>query len=123
MKQHLLGEQLKEISYEQRIVLLSFVTGLNKEYMEAEYAKGIKDEESMLRAYGFDVKIGELIELIYNYTRQFPNVAISEGEFSISVSLEDEKGNTVEFNTNPQPSYCDALYVVVKELLNKKYIE
>ena len=123
MKQHLLGEQLKEIDYEQRIILLSFVTGLNKEYMKAEYAKGMKDENTMLRAYGFDVKIGELIELIYNYTSQFPNVEISEGEFTIRISLEHEKGNITQFNTKPQPTYCDALYVVVKELLNNNYIE
>ena len=123
MKQHLLGEQLREINYEERIILLSLVTGLNKEYMRAEYAKGIKDEENMLRAYGFDVKIGEMIELIYNYTRQFPNTIIAEGEFSINISIDDEAGNSTEFHTNPQPTYCDALYKVVKELLNKNYIE
>lgn len=123
MKQHLLGEQLKEINYEERIILLSFVTGLNKEYMRAEYNKGIKDEDNMLRVYAFDVKIGEMIELIYNYTRQFPNAIVAEGEFSIIVPIEDELGNITEFDTNPQPTYCDALYIVVKELLNKNYIE
>ncbi|GLC29315.1 hypothetical protein [Clostridium omnivorum] len=123
MKQHLFGDQLKEINYEERIILLSHVTGLNSEYMKEEYAKGIKDEEGMLRALGFEVKIGELIELIYNYTRQFPSPIVSQGSFAVHISFDDGKGNKIEYKSGTHMAYIDALYEIVKNLLNEKYIE
>lgn len=123
MKQHLFGDQLKELNYEERIILLSHVTGLNRQYMSEEYSKGIKDEEGMLRAFGFEVKIGELIELIYNYTRQFPSPVVSQGNFAVDISFEDGKGNAIEYKSGTHQAYIDALYEIVKKLLNEKYIE
>lgn len=123
MKQHLFGDQLKEISYEERIILLSHVTGLNMQYMKEEYVKGIKEEEGMLRAFGFEVKLGELIELIYNYTRQFPNPVVSQGSFTVDISFDDGKGNITEYKSGTHLAYIDALYEIVKKLLKDKYIE
>jgi hypothetical protein len=113
MKQHINGAQLKEIDFEQRITLLSLATGLTKEYVRNEYSKGMKDEDSMLLKYGYDLKVGELIEIIENFTSEFPVPEIVNGKYKVKISAADSQ---------PQLTYCDALYEVVKVLLNKKII-
>ncbi|MFL0267562.1 hypothetical protein [Candidatus Clostridium radicumherbarum] len=113
MKQHVNGAQLKEIDLDERISLLSLVTGLAKDYVSDEYRKGMKDEDSMLLKYGYDIKVGDLIEMIEDFTGEFPTPEIVSGKYKVKISAADS-----EF----QVSYCDALYEVVKILLKKKII-
>jgi hypothetical protein len=122
MKQHLLGEQLMEINYEERLVLLSLVTGLEKQYLKEEYEAGKSNEEAMLRSYGYQVNIGELIAPIEDYTRQFPFPIVSNGKYAINISWTNSQNNLIELYSDYQPSYCDALYEIVKKLLKDKYI-
>lgn len=113
MKQHVNGAQLKEIDFEERITLLSLATGLTKDYVREEYKKGIKDEDSMLLKYGYDLKVGELIEIIEGFTSEFPIPEIVNGKYKVKIT---------EADSEPQLTYCDALYEVVKVLLKKKII-
>ena len=83
LKQHLAADNLKELSYEDRITLLSMVLGLNKDYMKEEYDIGLKDEEIMLIEYGSKVNIGELMEIVQSYTGQFPIPTMRKGVFSL----------------------------------------
>ncbi|MCM8709575.1 hypothetical protein M2651_00890 [Clostridium sp. SYSU_GA19001] len=122
MKQHLLGNQLLEINFEDRITLLSLVTGLTKEYIENEYKKGMKDEEGMLLSYGYSVKVGELIEIVEDYTGQFPIPEIKNDKYRVKICSENMNRKTINFDSDFQSSYCDALYEVVKYLLKEKFI-
>jgi hypothetical protein len=122
MKQHLEGKQLQEINYEDRITLLSLVTGLTREYLKEEYQKGLKDESGMLASYGYYVKVGELIELIEEFVCQFPIPEIKNGQYRVSILGEDLRARKIEADSDFQPTYCDALYEVVKYLLKEKYI-
>jgi hypothetical protein len=123
MKQHLLAEQLKELPYKERVTLLSLVTGLTKEYLKSEYEYGTKNEDGMLAAYGYTVMVGELIELIENYTRRFPIPTINESKYNVAVTFKNHENNIVELSSGYKTSYCDALYEIVKKLLSEKYIE
>ena len=122
MKQHLFAEQLKELSYEERIVLLSLVTGLTKDYLRDEYREGIKDEDAVLRAYGFNVKVGEMIEIIESYTRQFPVPTIEHGKYAINLKWKNIREEEMEAHSDFKDSYCDALFEIVKQLLKARYI-
>jgi hypothetical protein len=113
MKQHLLANQLKEVDFEDRITLLSLATGLTRDYVREEYKKGMRDEEGMLMEHGFALKIGELIEIIQDFTGEFPIPEIEAGKYRVKISLAD---------SDFQPTYCDALYEVVKILLKNKHI-
>lgn len=113
MKQHVNGAQLKEIDFEERVTLLSLATGLTKEYVKDEYNKGLKNEDSMLLKYGYDLKIGELIEIIEDFTGEFPAPEAASGKYRVKISAADSQ---------LQSTYCDALYEVVKVLLKKKII-
>lgn len=113
MKQHVNGAQLKEIDLDERISLLSLATGLTKDYVRDEYRKGMKDEDNMLLKYGYDLKVGDLIEIIENFTGEFPTTEVANGKYRVKISSADS-----EF----QLTYCDALYEVVKILLKKKII-
>lgn len=114
MKQHVFGAQLKEIDFQDRVTLLSLATGLTKEYVADEYKKGMKDEDSMLLKYGYDLKVGELIEIIQDFSREFPIPEIEHQKYRVKISVAD---------SGFQPSYCDALYEVVKVLLKNGIIE
>jgi hypothetical protein len=114
MKQHINGAQLREIDLNERISLLSLVTGLTKEYVSDEYRKGMKDEDSMLLKYGYDIKVGDLIEIIEDFTGEFPTPEVVGGKYKVKISTADS-----EFKV----SYCDALYDVVKVLLKKNIID
>lgn len=120
MKQHVSGGQLIELNYEERITLISFVTGLEKEYAREEYEKGRKNEEDMLRSYGYYINIGQMIEIILNCTGQFPNPIMLDNKYAVKISWENDKGETVELSSGDQFDYCDALYEIVKQLLNNK---
>ena len=122
MKQHLSGNQLKELSYEDRISLLSLVLGLNREYMEKEYAKGIKNEDSMLLGYGYKVNVGELMEIIQNYGGTFPVPTINKNKYSLNITWKNENGETITSSVEGKDEYIDALYEVVKDLFSKKKI-
>jgi hypothetical protein len=122
MKQHLLGEQLKEVSFGDLITLLSLVLGLQKEYLEEEYEKGKKEEAGMLRAYGYQVNVGELLELVQVYTGQFPIPTIDAETYVVKVNYKNQDGSQVVAESDFQPSYCDALYEIVKKLLKDKVI-
>jgi hypothetical protein len=113
MKQHLLAKQLKELDFEDRIILISLATGLTREYVRDEYKKGMKDEDGMLMEYGFELKVGDLIEIIENFTNEFPIPEISGGKYRVKTSLAD---------SDFQPTYCDSLFEVVKVLLKNKHI-
>ncbi|GKU26709.1 hypothetical protein [Clostridium folliculivorans] len=123
MKQHLSGKQLKEISYDNRIKLLSLVTGLTREYLGDEYKRDTKHEDELLLKYGYDVKVGELIEIIQDYTGQFPTPNLNNQQYEVVVSLKNNKGEVIEAKSELQESYCDALYDIVKFLLNNDYID
>lgn len=124
MKQHLFESQLRELNHGDLMTLLSHVTGLEKTYMEEEFDRAIKkDESGALRSFGFDVKIGELIELIYNYTREFPNPITENGMFKIKMNLTNEDEETYTFETEPMLEYCDALFEVLKHLFKENYIK
>ncbi|MBK1810063.1 hypothetical protein JHL18_05315 [Clostridium sp. YIM B02505] len=123
MKQHLLGRQLKEINYDDRIRLLSLVTGLTREYLRDEYKRDSKHEDELLLKYGYDVKVGELIEIIQDYTRQFPAPKINNQQYEVVINLKDNNGEVIEVESGLQETYCDALYEVVKFLLNNNYID
>ncbi|WP_160679456.1 hypothetical protein [Clostridium sp. C8-1-8] len=123
MKQHLLGRQLKEIEYEDRITLLSLVTGLTREYLMDEYTKDCKNEEELLLKYGYDVKVGELIEIIQDYTGTFPAPSIKNKNYEVMVRVQDSKDSDIEIKSGVKETYCDALYEIVKFLLNNDYIE
>ena len=120
MKQHLLGSQLMELPFEERIILLSIVTGLNITKMKEEYEKGIRDEGGMLAAYGFQVDIGSLIEIVEDYTEQFPSPVIKHEKYAVKLSVKDAEN---EFYSDFHDTYCDALFEIVKKLLAKKIIE
>lgn len=122
MKQHLSGNQLKELNFEDRISLLSLVLGLNREYMEKEYNKGLKNEDSMLLEYGYKVNIGELMEIVQNYAGTFPLPNVNKGEFSLSVTWKNEKGETFTSSVENKDEFIDTLYDVVKDLFSKKQI-
>jgi len=113
MKQHVNGVQLKEIELEERITLLSLATGLTKDYVKDEYKKGMKDEDSMLLKYGYDLKVGELIEIIEDFTGEFPLPEVANGKYKVKI---------LETDSEFQQTYCDALYEIVKVLLKKKII-
>jgi hypothetical protein len=113
MKQHLTGNQLREIDFQDRITLLSLSTGLTRDYVKDEYKKGMKDEEGMLMEYGFGLKVGELIEIILDFTGEFPVPEISGGKYRVKIALADS-----DFH----PTYCDALFEVVKALLKNRHI-
>jgi hypothetical protein len=113
MKQHVFGNQLKEIDFEDRIALLSLATGLTREYVKDEYKKGLRDEDAMLLKYGYDLKVGDLIEIIQDFTGEFPIPEIIGGKYRVKISKAD---------SDFQPTYCDALYEVVKVLLKNKHI-
>ena len=123
MKQHLLGKQLKEISYDNRIKLLSLVTGLTREYLGDEYKRDTKHEDELLLKYGYDVKVGELIEIILDYTGQFPTPNLNNQQYEVIVNLKNNNGEVIEAKSELQENYCDALYDVVKFLLNNYYID
>ena len=116
MKQHLFGSQLKEIEYNNRIVLISLVTGIKREYVEDEYNKGIKREEDMLRKYAYNVNIGELIEIIENNTGQFPVPIVNRGEYKIYIEWMNSNGDKFCIESDIYQSYCDALFEIVKKL-------
>lgn len=122
MKQHLFGNQLLEIDFEDRMTLLSLVTGLTREYVKDEYKKGMKDEEGMLLSYGYSVKVGELIEIIEDYTGQFPVPEIKNNKYRVKISGENPSGRKIDVDSDFQPTYCDALYEVVKYLLKEKFV-
>ncbi|ERI90059.1 hypothetical protein HMPREF1982_04326 [Clostridiales bacterium oral taxon 876 str. F0540] len=122
MKQHLLASQLKEVDLEDRITLLSLATGLTKEYVRDEYRKGMKNEEGMLIEYGFALKIGELMEIIQDFTGQFPIPEIASGRYRVKIAWKDLNGRDAEADSEFQANYCDALYEVVKQLLKGKHI-
>lgn len=122
MKQHLNGNQLKELNFEDRISLLSLVLGLNKEYMEDEYTKGVKNEESMLLGYGYKVNVGELMEIIQNYGGTFPVPTINKNKYSLNITWKNENGETITSSVEGKDEYIDALYEVVKDLFSKKKI-
>ncbi|QAA34322.1 hypothetical protein [Clostridium manihotivorum] len=123
MKQHLLGRQLKDIEYEHRITLLSLVTGLTREYLMDEYPRDCKNEEESLLKYGYDVKVGELIEIIQDYTGRFPAPSIKNNNYEVTVKLEDSNDSEIEIKSGVKETYCDALYEIVKFLLKNDYIE
>jgi hypothetical protein len=122
MKQHVSAEQLTELNYEERLTLIAFVTGLEKNYAKEEYKKGKKDEEDMLRSYGYYINIGQLIEIIFDYTGQFPTPITLDNKYAVKISWKNDNGETVEFFSGDQVDYCDALYEIVKQLLNNKYV-
>lgn len=122
MKQHLLAEQLQEISYEKRIILLSLVLGLEKGYLSEEYEKGQKDELTLLRSYAYKVNVGELLELVEVYAGKFPVPTIKGDTYSINVTFKDNDGEEVVADSDFHTSYVDALYEIVKKLLNKNVI-
>lgn len=122
MKQHISASQLAELNYEERIILISFVTGLEKDYAKEEYEKGKRNEEDMLRSYGYYINIGQMIEIILNYTGQFPTPIILNDKYAVKISWKNDKGENVEFSSESQLDYCDALYEIVKQLLNNKYV-
>jgi hypothetical protein len=122
IKQHLLASQLKEVDFEDRIALLSLATGLTKEYVREEYRKGMKNEDGMLIEYGFALKIGELMEIIQDFTGQFPVPEIVSGKYRVKIVWKDLNGKDAEADSDLQGSYCDALYEVVKQLLKGKHI-
>ncbi|GFP74774.1 hypothetical protein [Clostridium fungisolvens] len=123
MKQHLIGKQLKEIGYDDRIKLLSLVTGLTREYLADEYKRDDKHEDDLLLKYGYDVKVGELIEIIQDYTGQFPAPTLNNQQYEVVVSLKNNNGEVIEAKSGLQETYCDALYEIVKFLLNNNYID
>lgn len=122
MKQHLISSQLKELEYGDRITLLSLATGLTKEYMDEEYQKGIKREDDMLFKYGYDVKVGEMIQMIEDSTGQFPCPIIEKGSYRIKISGKSLQGSNIEADSDFKPTYCDALFEIIKTLLKNKYI-
>jgi hypothetical protein len=113
VKQHISANQLKEVDFDDRITLLSLATGLTRDYVRDEYKKGVRDEEGMLMEYGYALKIGELIEIIEDFTGEFPVPEITGGKYRVKISLAD---------SDFQSTYCDALYEVVKILLKNKHI-
>jgi hypothetical protein len=113
MKQHLTADQLKEIEFEDRITLISLATGLTRDYVREEYKKGIRNEEGMLMEYGFALKVGELMEIIEDFTSEFPVPEISGGKYRIKISIAD---------SGFQATYCDSLYEIVKVLIKNKHI-
>lgn len=122
MKQHLSASQLKELEYGDRITLLSLATGLTKEYMDDEYKKGLKREDDMLFKYGYDVKIGEMIQMIEDFTGKFPSPIIEKGSYRIKILGTSLHGNNIEVDSDFKPTYCDALFEIVKSLLKNKHI-
>jgi hypothetical protein len=122
MKQHLNGKQLKELEYEDRITLLSLATGLTKAYMDDEYRHGLSHEDDMLLKYGYDVKIGELIEIVEDYTGQFPVPTVEKGQYRVKLSGKSLLGINIEVDSDFQSTYCDALFEIIKVLLKNKYI-
>lgn len=122
MKQHLLGNQLREIDYEDRITLIALAIGLTKDYVREEYRKGIKNEDGMLMEYGFALKVGELMEIIQDFTGEFPIPEISGGKYRVKISWIDLNNNKADADSDYQMNYCDALYEIVKVLLKGKYI-
>jgi hypothetical protein len=122
MKQHLSGNQLKELNYEDRISLLSLVVGLNIDYLEEEYARGMKNEDAMLLEYGYRVNIGELMEIIQNYTGKFPVPTVFRDKYSLDITCKNENEETFTSSAADKSEYIDALYEVVKDLFAKKQI-
>lgn len=124
MKQHLLGKQLREIKYEDRLTLLSLVLGLNRQYLIDEYNKGLKkNEDGMLMEYGYKVNVGEMIEIIQSHTGQFPMPTIESGKYLVDIAWITQAGVSDKSSSGYQDEYCDALYEVVKDLFKKGYID
>lgn len=122
MKQHLYAEQLKELSYNNRITLLSLAMGLDKSYLRQEYKENSKDEEGQLRAYGFEVKVGDMIEAIEDYTEKFPIPEIEQGKYLINLEFISKDEETIKLTSEYQPTYCDALFKIIKSLFDKNII-
>lgn len=122
MKQHLYADQLKELSYNNRITLLSLTMGLDKNYLRQEYKENTKDEEGQLRAYGFEVKVGDMIEVVEDYTGKFPSPEIAQGKYLINLELDSKEKETVKLSSGAQSEYCDALFEIIKKLLEKDII-
>jgi hypothetical protein len=122
MKQHLSGNQLKELSYENRISLLSLVVGLNKEYLQEEYSRGMKNEDAMLLEYGYRVNLGELMEIIQNYTGKFPVPTVDTDKYSLNITWKNEDEKIFTSSVEGKSEYIDALYEVVKDLFAKNQI-
>ncbi len=123
MKQHLLGKQLKELEYEDRLTLLSLVVGQNRQYLTDEYKKGLRNEDGMLMEYAFKVNVGEMIEIIQSYTGEFPMPTIQDGNYSISIDWITKAGVNDNASAVGKDEYCDALYEIIKDLFKKHYID
>ncbi|SHK49103.1 hypothetical protein SAMN02745163_03904 [Clostridium cavendishii DSM 21758] len=122
MKQHLLGKQLKEVRFEERITLLSLVLGLNREYLIEEYNQGLKREDAMLMEYGYKINVGEMIGIIQAHTGVFPMPIIENGMYSINLEWTTKEGVNDKAVSQKYDEYCDALYEIVKDLFKKGYI-
>lgn len=122
MKQHLSASQLKELEFEDRITLLSLATGLTREYMKDEYRQGSKHEDDMLIKYGYDVKVGEMIEIIEDFTGVFPSPIVEKGKYEIKISGKSLKGDNIDIDSDFQATYVEALFEIIKTLLTNKYI-